>query len=66
VSRAPCTDSEPCGTERIVASDATGLHAVDSIRYPGYGTFLTGLTLNGDALGWYDYGNLRTVTLTPP
>jgi hypothetical protein len=48
----PCDDTTPCGTERIEASDATGVHTVDSIRYSGYGIHLTGLGLNGDTLGW--------------
>jgi WD40-like Beta Propeller Repeat len=61
----PCDDTTPCSVEQIQASDATGLHTVDTSKIPGNGPFLTGLTLTGDVLSWNHDGTQRSVTLTP-
>ncbi|MFZ0042098.1 MAG: hypothetical protein WAK93_12385 [Solirubrobacteraceae bacterium] len=61
----PCTDTTPCSVEQIQASDATGLHTVDSSKLPGNGPFLTGLTLTGDSLSWNHNGTQQTVILKP-
>ena len=61
----PCDDTTPCSVEQIQASDANGLHTVDTSRIPGSGPFLTGLTLTGDVLSWNHDGTPRTITLTP-
>ena len=62
----PCTDGHDCTIESIQTSDGTGLHTADSIKTPGSGPFLTGLTLNGDTLSWSHDGSPRSVELTPP
>jgi hypothetical protein len=59
----PCANT--CTLEQIQASDATGLHAVDTSELPGPGPFLTGPTLTGDVLSWSANGTPRSVTLTP-
>jgi hypothetical protein len=59
----PCANT--CTLEQIEASDATGLHAVDTSELPGPGPFLTGPTLTGDVLSWSDNGTPRSLTLTP-
>jgi hypothetical protein len=61
----PCTDGHDCSVESIEASDANGVHAVDSSKIPGAGPFLTGLSLTGDTLSWSDSGSPRSVILTP-
>jgi hypothetical protein len=59
----PCA-SAPCTVEQIQASDANGLHTVDSVS-DITGTVLSDLTLTGDTLLWNHAGTPRTVTLTP-
>lgn len=61
----PCGDAPTCNDEQIQTSDATGLHIVDSGRFPGTGPFLTGLNLTGDTLSWTHAGTPQTATLTP-
>jgi len=59
-----CADTTPCSVEQIQASDATGLHTVDSSKIPGTGPVMTGLTLTGDVLTWNHDGTQRSVPLT--
>ena len=56
-----------CTTERIIASDRTGLHTLDSsTEYEGQtGAQLTGLTLSGDTLNWNAHGAPTTAQLKP-
>jgi hypothetical protein len=62
----PCGGTVPCSVEHIEASDKFGVHFFDDSEFTGVGPFLTGLTLNGDALSWSHGGSPRTVDLTPP
>jgi hypothetical protein len=59
----PCTDLTLCTLENIQASDATGLHTVDTSELAGSGRSLTALTLTGDVLKWRHAGSPREVTL---
>ena len=59
----PCADLTPCTLENIQASDATGLHTVDTSELAGSGRSLTALMLTGDVLTWSHAGSPRTVTL---
>lgn len=61
----PCADTTPCSMEQILASDHTGVHAVDSSKLSGSGPFLTGLTLQGDTLSWVHDGIPRSTGLKP-
>ena len=61
----PCNETTPCSVEEIQASDGHGLRTVDSSHYSGSGTFLTELTLTGDALSWSHNGTPQTIGLTP-
>jgi hypothetical protein len=56
-----------CGTEQVIASDRTGVHALDkSTEFEAQtGPQLTGLTLDGATLSWEDGGSPRSAQLTP-
>jgi hypothetical protein len=62
----PCAETTPCSVEEIDASDAHGLHAVDTSHISGNGPFLTGLRLAGDVLSWSHDRSPRSVTLARP
>jgi hypothetical protein len=62
----PCTDTTQCSIEHIQASDATGLHTIDSSEAPGTGPALTELALTGDTLTWSHNGSPRSSTLIRP
>ena len=60
--------TDACGTERIIASDRTGVHVLDkSTEFTAQtaGPQLTGLALNGDRLSWQDHGSPMSAQLTP-
>lgn len=59
----PCADTTPCSFEQVEASDAAGLHTVDTSKLPGSGPFLTGLKLIRDVLSWSHDGSPRSATL---
>ena len=61
------TTSSACATERIIASDRTGVHTLDSsTEYEAQtGPQLTGLTLSGNTLSWNAYGSPTSAQLTP-
>lgn len=61
-----CAETTSCSVEQIQASDAAGLHTVDSSGISGIGPFLTGLRLAGDVLSWSHNGSPRSVTLARP
>lgn len=55
-----------CTVERIVGSDSTGVHTLDSVTQPETGTTaLTNLTLTGDTLTWDHNGAPRSAQLQP-
>jgi hypothetical protein len=60
-------ESSACGTERIIASDRTGVHTLDSSTEfeAQTGPQLTGLALTGDTLSWTDHGSPRSMELRP-
>ena len=60
----PCAETA-CSVEQVQASDAIGLHTVDSSKSPSAGPLLSGLTLTGNVLSWNHDGTQRSVTLTP-
>ncbi len=51
--------------EEIQASDASGVHTVDSVMYVGPPPVLTDLKLTGNVLSWRHAGTLRHATLKP-
>jgi hypothetical protein len=61
-----CPQVTACGTEKIIASDQTGIHTLDtSTEFEAQtGPQLTGLNLTGDTLSWQHAGTPRTDTLT--
>lgn len=62
----PCTDTTQCSIEHIQASDATGLHTLDSSEFRGTGPFLTQLALTSDTLSWSHNGTPRSSSLSRP
>jgi hypothetical protein len=62
----PCAETTSCSVEEIDATDAHGLHPVDSSHISGDGPFLTGVTLAGDVLSWNHDGSPHGVTLARP
>jgi hypothetical protein len=55
-----------CTVEKILASDSTGVHTLDSINEPnGSAAALTNLTLSGDTLTWDHNGAPRSAELQP-
>jgi hypothetical protein len=56
-----------CETEQIIASDETGVHALDSsTKFEAQtGRQLTGLALSGDTLSWNTHGSPASVQLRP-
>jgi hypothetical protein len=62
-----CAAPTFCATERIIASDRTGVHTLDSsTEYEAQtGPQLTGLALSGATLSWNAHGSPSTAQLTP-
>lgn len=61
------TTPSACATERIIASDRTGVHTLDSsTEYQAQtGPQLTGLALSGNTLSWQAHGSPTSAQLTP-
>jgi hypothetical protein len=59
------TTPAACATERIIASDRTGIHTLDSsTEYEAQtGPQLTGLALSGDTLSWNAHGSPTSAQL---
>ncbi|HEY5318292.1 MAG TPA: hypothetical protein VIJ20_09945 [Solirubrobacteraceae bacterium] len=62
----PCNVTTSCTVEQIMASDATGLHALDATATPGSGgSWLTALSLSGSTLSWDHAGTPQSAELNP-
>ena len=65
IETSPCPAPSFCTVEEIQASDATGLHVLDSANDTGTGTTLSHLKLTGNVVTWEHNGVPRSATLTP-